>query len=79
MKKKKFPRKLSLNKTTISTLTSVEMAQHNAGDAATGGCTDGTLCSMAGACTEWNCTRTQCTADPCGIKTYTCQPQTEIG
>ncbi len=78
MKKKKFPRKLSLNKTTISTLTSIEMGQHNAGAAATGGCTDGTLCSMAGVCTDWNCTRTQCTADPCGIETYTCQPQTEI-
>jgi hypothetical protein len=75
MKKKKFSRKLSLNKTTISNLNSKEMNRVNAGEAGfTAGCTDGTVCSDLGACSEWNCTDADCTADPCAVRTYTCNP-----
>ncbi len=73
MKTQKFEKRLSLNKSTVSNLSTVDMNRLNGGVVATGGCSDGTICSIAGYCSQWNCTRTQCTADPCGIYTYTCQ------
>jgi len=77
MKTQKFEKRLSLNKSTVSNLSTGDMNRLNGGVDITGGCSDGSICSKLGACSDWNCTRTQCTADPCGIATYTCQPTIE--
>jgi len=72
MKKKKFNKKLSLNKETISNLNDVK------GGWFTGGCTDGCGGSVM-YCSQWNCTKQDCTADCNTIEVcnsmHTCQQQ----
>lgn len=74
MKKKKFNKKLSLNKETISNLDSSKIKGGQIGF--TGGCTDGCGGSVL-YCSQWNCTNQDCTADCNTIEVcnsmHTCQ------